>query len=62
MSHLLLHEYLLRIAGPSLHDAGLVGPGNCSGSIRDGYGDPRLSTAFDDPGDIGLPHPDPTLK
>ena len=41
----LIHEHLLRITGPSLHDAGLVvvnalfceqGPGNCSGSIRGG--------------------------
>ena len=59
VDHFLLYEHLLRIAGPSLHDAGLVGPGNCSGSIREGCGDPRLATACHDPGGCGLPHPDP---
>ena len=55
----LLHEHLLRIAGPSLQDAGLVGPGNCSGSVREGCGDPRFPAAFYDLGGCGLPHPDP---
>ena len=59
VDHFSLHEHLLRIIGPSLHDAGLVGPGNCSGSIRNGCGDPRLCPVFHDPGGYGLPHPDP---
>ena len=44
--------------GPSLQDAGLVGPGNCSGSLRGGCGDPRYETAFHYQGDTGLPYPD----
>ena len=57
----LLHEHLLRITGPSLQDAGSVGPGNCSGSVREGCGggDPRFVTAFYDLGGCGLPRPDP---
>ena len=45
--------------GPSLQDAGLVGPGNCSGSLRGGCGDPRYKTVFHDQGATGLPHPGP---
>ena len=55
----LLHEHLLRITGPSLQDAGSIGPGNCSGSVREGCGDPRFVTVFYDLGGCGLPRPDP---
>ena len=45
--------------GPSLRDAGSIGPGNCSGSTRGGRcGDPCSFTVFHDLGVIGLPHPD----
>ena len=53
------HRNGLRIIGPSLQDAGLVGPGNCSGSNSGGCGDPRFLTACYDLGIVGLPHPDP---
>ena len=43
----------------TLQDAGSVGPGNCSGSVREGCGDPRFVTAFYDLGGCGLPRPDP---
>ena len=45
--------------GPSLHDAGLVGPGNCSGSLRSRCGDPRYRTVFHDQGAFDLLHPGP---
>src|SRR5262245_25562099 len=37
-------------SGPTLHDAGSGGPGNCSGSWRTGRDDPRSPTASQDPG------------
>ena len=55
----LFHQHLLRIIGPSLQDAGSVDPGNCSGSIRKGCGDPRFLAVFHNQGETGLPHPDP---
>ena len=45
--------------GPSLHDAGSIGPGNCSGSLLVGCGDPCSRTVFHDLVPIGLPHPGP---
>ena len=48
--------------GPSLQDAGSVGPGNCSGSIRKRCGDPDFRSVSDDQGDDGLPHLAPPRK
>ena len=39
----LIHEHLLRITGPSLQDAGLAGPDNCSGSNSERVRRPSLS-------------------
>ena len=49
-------------AGPSLHDTGSIGPGNCSGSACRERGDPRYWTVCRDPGDDGLPRPVPSPK
>ena len=38
--------------GPSLQDAGSIGPGNCSGSIGKRCGDPHYKSVSDDQGSI----------
>ena len=49
-------------AGPSLHDTGSIGPGNCSGSACRERGDPRYWTVCRDPGNAGLPRSAPSPK
>ncbi len=49
-------------AGPSLHDTGSFGPGNCSGSAGGECGDPRYWTVCRDPGNAGLPRSAPSPK
>ena len=49
-------------AGPSLHDTGSIGPGNCSGSAGGECGDPRYWTVCRDPGNAGLPRSAPIAK
>jgi len=57
-SGFLIHYNLLEyfIALP-MHDTGLVSPGNCSGFLPEGCGDPRFLTVSSDPEGIGLPRP-----